>query len=305
MRALSESGLSHLSSLRRWSLHHERAPESAIFEDIKERLEDAIAILELWVQEHPAAMQQFRQPVYTSHESLLLPYEAALTRHVDEHSGYFNLGSHFLWLGERTRDPEGAHAEYLRGISNPIGIKVGPTMAPEELVQLIRHLNPANEWGRITLITRFGASLVGDLLPALLSAVRNAGLCVTWSCDPMHGNIVRMSDGVKTRYFDSIMSEVLVSQNIHHDMGSWLGGLHLEITAEDVTECVGGDVGVSESHLSLNYQSYCDPRLNYGQSLELMLRFCDSFKNLVQREVGSAGSSQQIRPSDAFLDTDL
>lgn len=305
MRALGDSGLSQLSSLRRWSLHHERASDSAIFEDIKERLEDAIAVLELWVQEHPAAMQQFRQPVYTSHESLLLPYEAALTRFVDEHSGYFNLGSHFLWLGERTRDPTGAHAEYLRGISNPIGIKVGPTMAPDELVQLIRHLNPDNEWGRITLITRFGASLVGDLLPALLTAVRTAGLRVTWSCDPMHGNIVRMSDGVKTRYFDSIMSEVLVSQNIHHDMGSWLGGLHLEITAEDVTECVGGDVGVRETHLSLNYQSYCDPRLNYGQSLELMLRFCDSFKNLVQREVGSAGSSQQIRPSDSFLDTDL
>lgn len=226
--------------------------------------------------------------IYSSHEALLLPFESALTRWSDEFSGYFNQGAHFLWLGERTRQPEGAHVEYLRGIRNPIGIKVGPAMSPSELVELIALLNPSNAWGRITLITRLGAGKVSELLPDFITAVRGACRNVTWSCDPMHGNIVRMSDGLKTRYFDSIMSEVLLSQKVHRDMGSWLAGLHLESTAEDVTECVGGEVPVREEQLSLNYQTYCDPRLNYAQSLELVVRFCESFRGLTDHEVVSA-----------------
>jgi 3-deoxy-7-phosphoheptulonate synthase len=226
--------------------------------------------------------------LYSSHEALLLPFESALTHWSDSVSGYFNQGAHFLWLGERTRQIDGAHVEYLRGIQNPIGIKVGPTISPEELTYLIKRLNPENEWGRITLITRLGAEKTLKLLPGFITAVRASGMNVTWSCDPMHGNIVRMSDGLKTRYFDSIMSEVLLSQKVHHESGSWLAGLHLESTAEDVTECVGGEVSVREEQLALNYQTYCDPRLNYSQSLELVVRFCDSFRRLLHREVDGA-----------------
>lgn len=302
IRALGESGLSDLSQLRRWGLHRDNEEASKIFEEVRATLEDAIGFLDLWAQDYPLSHHQLRLPVYTSHESLLLPYEAALTRLVEDSDEFFNLGAHFLWLGERTRDVNGAHVEYLRGIANPIGIKVGPTVTPPELVDLITRLNPANEWGRITLITRFGAKNVEKSLPALIAAVRAAGCKVTWSCDPMHGNIVRLSDGVKTRYFDNIMSEVLVSQHIHHDMGSWLGGLHLEVTAEDVTECVGGEVGVQEDHLRLNYQSYCDPRLNYGQTLELMLRFCDAFKKQTHRGVSSAAHSSPIRSNQSTVD---
>jgi len=301
MRALGDSGIADLSHLRQWSLHHDRNFASSVFNEIKERLEDALSLLEVWAQDHPTVAQSYRNPVYTSHEALLLPYESALTRWCEESSEYFNLGAHFLWLGERTRAPEEAHVEYLRGISNPLGIKVGPTMTPNELIELVESLNPNNEMGRITLITRLGAQRVGELLPSLIRSVQSAGLRVTWSCDPMHGNIVRMSDGVKTRYFDNIMSEVLVSQRVHHEIGSWLGGLHLEMTAEDVTECVGGNVGIQENHLNLNYQSYCDPRLNYGQSLELMLRFCDSFKNLDHREAGSASVKAQIRSTETSV----
>jgi 3-deoxy-7-phosphoheptulonate synthase len=305
MRALGESGINDLSQLRKWSLHQDGTPAQAVFDEIRDRLEDAMALLELWGQDYPHTVQNFRTPIFTSHEALLLHYEAGLTRRCEESGEYFNLGSHFLWLGERTRSPEEAHVEYLRGISNPVGIKVGPTVSPEELVELISVINPRNEWGRITLITRLGASKTESLLPPLIEAVAAAGLHVTWACDPMHGNIVRLSDGVKTRYFDNIMAEVLVSQRVHHRSGSWLGGLHLEITAEDVTECVGGSVGIQESHLNLNYQSYCDPRLNYGQSLELMMRFCDSFKNLVHREVASAVAVNQQISSCSDLESEF
>lgn len=289
IRALGDSGLSHLSELRRWSLHQDNPTAGRIFEQIQERVADAFSLLEIWNHELPSALHWHRFPIFTSHEALLLHYESALTRCTDD-EGYFNLGAHFLWLGERTRDLNGAHVEYLRGIANPIGIKVGPTTRAEDLVELVRRLNPENDWGRITIISRCGAQSVATVLPQLIDAVHRSGLRVTWSCDPMHGNIVRMSDGIKTRYFDNIVSEVLESQRIHHEFNSWLGGLHLEMTAEDVTECVGGDVGVKENHLTLNYQSYCDPRLNYGQTLELMLHFCDSYKNLGHSEVSSAAS---------------
>ncbi|MEN9530617.1 MAG: Phospho-2-dehydro-3-deoxyheptonate aldolase [Pseudomonadota bacterium] len=288
MRAVGESGLNDISRLRRWTLNGEHA-RSPIFRDIAERIEESIAVLGAWGDFAPLSAFLSRNPIFTSHEALLLPYESALTRWSEEDGSYFNLGTHFLWLGERTRQLEGAHVEYLKGIANPLGIKVGPSTSPDELIALLQQLNPNNEWGRITLITRLGQSKAATLLPALVNAVREAKQHVTWACDPMHGNIVRMSDGVKTRYFDSIMAEVLVSQRVHHEMGSWLGGLHLEITAEDVTECVGGEIGVTESQLALNYQSYCDPRLNHAQSLELMMRFCDAFKGLAHCEAASGG----------------
>lgn len=299
MRALGESGLMDLSCVRRWSLNGEHG-SSTVFNEIKDRIEESSAVFSSWGGGDVLSHFLLRNPVYTSHEALLLPYEAALTRKDEDTGAHFNLGTHFLWLGERTRQTDGAHVEYLRGISNPLGVKVGPTTSVSEVIELVKRLNPANEWGRITLITRLGASKVAELLPSLVSSVAEAGLNVTWSCDPMHGNIVRMSDGLKTRYFDSIMSEVLVSQKVHHDLGSWLGGLHIEMTAEDVTECVGGEIGVTESQLALNYQSYCDPRLNYAQSLELMLRFCDAYKCLAAGEV-SGGAFSATSSAESVL----
>ena len=286
MRALGESGLTDLSRLRRWVLSSEHG-SSSVFDEIKARMEESVALLSSWGSDGALPGFLSRNPVYTSHEALLLPFESALTRWSEEYKYYFNLGTHFLWLGERTKHLDGAHVEYLRGIANPLGVKIGPSTSPREVISLIQALNPTNEWGRVTLITRLGSGKVADVLPPLVNAVRDADLNVTWSCDPMHGNIVRMSDGLKTRYFDSIMSEVLVSQKVHHDLGSWMGGLHLEMTADDVTECVGGESGVKENQLALNYQSYCDPRLNYAQSLELVLRFCDAHKSLALHEVAS------------------
>lgn len=294
MRAMGECGFSEITSVRRWGLngHH---PSSGLMEEISEKLEETVALLANWGGGGSMSAFLAKHPIFTSHEALLLPYEAALSRYSEEHNSYFNLGAHFLWLGERTKHLDGAHVEYLRGIGNPIGIKVGPSTRPDELCQLIQVLNPENEWGKICVITRLGHQKVGEVLPHLIQAVKCEALNVTWSCDPMHGNIVRMSDGIKTRYFDSIKSEVLQSQRIHQNQGTWLGGVHLEITADDVTECVGGEVGVSESQLGLNYRSYCDPRLNYLQSLELMNHICDDHKRSTQREVAGAA---QVTPMD-------
>lgn len=290
MRALAECGLSDITSVRRWRLR-EHASEPTVFDEISESLEESVAMLKNWSNTQSLSALLARHPVFTSHEALLLPYESALTRWSEDDSAYFNLGTHFLWLGERTKQLDGAHVEYLRGVENPIGIKLGPSTRPEEICELIQRLNPTNAWGKICLISRLGAHRVTDVLPSLIEAVRAAGLNITWSCDPMHGNIVRMSDGLKTRYFDSIRTEVLLSQKVHQEMGSWLGGVHLEITAEDVTECVGGEIGIHESELSLNYQSYCDPRLNYAQSLELMKHICDEHKRSALREVASVSQS--------------
>lgn len=297
MRALGESGFSEITSLRRWGLAGRQG--SALMEEISEKLEETVALLANWSNNGSLSAFLAKHPVFTSHEALLLPYEAALSRFSEDHDSYFNLGAHFLWLGERTKHLDGAHVEYLRGITNPIGIKVGPSTHPDELCKLIRTLNPVNEWGKICVITRLGYQRVTELLPELIRSVNHNSLSVTWCCDPMHGNIVRMSDGIKTRYFDSIKAEVLQSQKIHQELGTWLGGVHLEITAEDVTECVGGEVGISESQLGLNYQSYCDPRLNYSQSLELMNHICDDRKRSTQREVACATPVPSIDPEDS------
>jgi 3-deoxy-7-phosphoheptulonate synthase len=293
MRALGECGFSEITSVRRWGLSGEQKA-SALMEEISEKLDETVALLTNWGSNGSLSAFLAKNPVFTSHEALLLPYESAMSRFSDEYDSYFNLGAHFLWLGERTKHLDGAHVEYLRGIENPVGIKVGPTTQPEELCKLIRILNPNNEWGKICVITRLGYQRVREILPELISSIKSNSLNVTWSCDPMHGNIVRMSDGIKTRYFDSIKAEVIQSQKIHQDLGSWLGGVHLEITAEDVTECVGGEVGVSESQLGLNYQSYCDPRLNYSQSLELMNQICDEHKRSHQREVAGAAQGSPL-----------
>jgi 3-deoxy-7-phosphoheptulonate synthase len=212
-----------------------------------------------------------RAEFFSSHEALLLRYEQAQTRRVPHHDGFYNLSTHFPWIGMRTSEPDGAHVEYCKGIANPIGIKVGPAMTAERLQRLLAVLDPMDEPGRITLIHRFGSGQVEKMLPPMIEAVRETGKMVLWCCDPMHGNTQVTRDGIKTRHFENIVSEMSSAMDIHNEMGSRLGGVHIELTGEDVTECVGGPLGLTEADLKLDYRSLVDPRLNYEQSLELAL----------------------------------
>ena len=212
-----------------------------------------------------------RVDFFASHEGLHLPYEQAQTRQVPRRSGWYNLSTHFPWMGERTRLLTGAHVEYFRGISNPIGVKIGPTVTPEEVLALAEVLNPANEPGRLTFIHRFGAACVAQCLPPVADAVRRAGKEVLWCCDPMHGNTESTGSGIKTRRFENILTELEQSFAILRDCGTHLGGVHFELTGENVTECIGGASGVTEADLAKDYRTQVDPRLNYEQSMEMAL----------------------------------
>src|SRR5690606_17238633 len=214
---------------------------------------------------------------YTSHEGLHLLYEQAQTRYIERRKRWYNLSTHMPWIGMRTAALDGAHVEMFRGIANPIGIKVGPAMNAEWLQGLLAVLNPNNEPGRMVLIHRLGARDVEKRLPGLIQAVRTTGCPVLWICDPMHGNTEMSSSGVKTRRFDNIVAEVESAFRVHREMGSWLGGVHFELTGDDVTECTGGACGLSDADLARAYRSQVDPRLNYEQALELALRIADLY----------------------------
>jgi 3-deoxy-7-phosphoheptulonate synthase len=211
-----------------------------------------------------------RVDFYTSHEGLNLHYESAQTRTVPRRQGHWLLTTHMPWIGERTRALDGAHVEFFRGIENVVGVKLGPKVDPQEAVELFTALSPANEPGKVVAITRMGAANVERALPPLVEAVRRAGRRVLWVCDPMHGNTVTTSSGLKTRSFDDILREIELSFAVHRESGSFLGGVHFELTGDDVTECIGG--GLSEADLDRNYASVCDPRLNYRQALEMAFR---------------------------------
>jgi 3-deoxy-7-phosphoheptulonate synthase len=219
--------------------------------------------------------------IFTSHEGLSLEYEQSLTRLLrhppsittadpaSPDTGYYATSSHFLWIGDRTRQLDGAHVEFFRGIANPIGIKIGPSMASDELVNLLNVVNPEREIGKVTLISRYGASKIANFLPAHIAAVQASGHIPVWQCDPMHGNTQSTPSGVKTRHFTDILSELRQALEIHRGAGSFLGGMHLELTGEAVTECVGGAAGLTEDGLGERYTTFCDPRLNEKQALEL------------------------------------
>jgi 3-deoxy-7-phosphoheptulonate synthase len=209
---------------------------------------------------------------YTSHEGLNLHYESAQTRHVPRRAGWYDLSAHFPWIGERTRALDGAHVEFFKGVDNPVGVKVGPSITSDEVMRLLDALNPSNEAGKIALITRMGATKVADVLPGLVAAVQQSGRAVLWVCDPMHGNTQVAPSGVKTRVFDDILREVELTFDVHEGCDSRLGGVHFEMTGEDVTECIGGAAGVTVDDLDKNYASACDPRLNYRQTLEMGFR---------------------------------
>lgn len=216
-----------------------------------------------------------QRTLYTSHEGLLLPYEDALTTTVPACGRTYNLGAHMLWIGDRTRSLNGAHVEYFRGIANPIGVKIGPTADPAEVLALTKILNPRNEAGRLVLITRLGADRVEDCLPSIIDALQRERRGVVWVCDPMHGNGLVLPNRRKTRHLATILREISTTFAVHRECGSVLAGVHLELTGEEVTECLGGAVGLTPADLELNFQSHCDPRLNYSQSLELAFEIGD------------------------------
>jgi 3-deoxy-7-phosphoheptulonate synthase len=213
-----------------------------------------------------------RVEFFTSHEGLSLPYESAQTRQVPRRDGWYDLTTHFPWIGERTRALDGAHVEFFRGIENPIGVKLGPSVSSDQVLRLADALNPENEPGKLALVTRMGARKVSDVLPGLVDAVKRAGRLVLWVCDPMHGNTQAAPSGLKTRDFDDILREVELTFDVHEGCGTSLGGVHFEMTGEDVTECIGGAAGITVDDLDKNYASACDPRLNYRQALEVGFR---------------------------------
>jgi 3-deoxy-7-phosphoheptulonate synthase len=215
---------------------------------------------------------------YTSHEALLLPYEEAFTRQDSLTGEWYDTSAHMLWIGDRTRQIDGAHVEYMRGIKNPIGVKAGPSMDPEDLLKLCDILNPQNEAGRLNVIVRMGAGKVADGMPKLIRAIEREGKKVLWSCDPMHGNTIKSSNNFKTRPVDSILTEMKQFFQVHKSEGTFAGGVHLEMTGKNVTECIGGSFVVTEEDLSSRYHTHCDPRLNADQALELAFLIADTLR---------------------------
>ncbi|MEE8583717.1 MAG: 3-deoxy-7-phosphoheptulonate synthase class II [Acidobacteriota bacterium] len=268
IRSLVDGGFADLHHPEYWNLGFvAHSPQAAEYQKVVDSISHSLNLLQTLTGANMGELQ--RVDFFTSHEGLHLPYEQAQTRRVPRRPGWYNLTAHMPWIGDRTRDPQGAHVEYFRGISNPIGMKVGPTLAPDELARLLEILNPRRQPGRITLIHRFGAKRIEDCLPPLIQAVRQAGQRVVWCCDPMHGNTRKTSSGIKTRNFRDILSEVESAFEIHSDLGTYLGGVHCELTGENVTECLGGARDLKEEDLQRAYKSCVDPRLNYEQALEL------------------------------------
>ena len=270
VRALIDGGFADLHHPEYWDLawvHHSSLSEE--YHRMVGAVGDAVRFMETISGE--ALHNLNRADFYTSHEALLLPYEEALTRQVPRQWGWFNLSTHFPWIGMRTAALDGAHVEYFRGIRNPVAVKIGPSVTPDQLLRLADELNPDNEAGRLTFIQRMGATKVEERLPPLVQALQREGRKVLWVCDPMHGNTESTSNGFKTRRFDNIRGELERSFDIHAGLGSRLGGVHLELTGEDVTECLGGARELTEVDLERAYRSTVDPRLNYEQSLEIAM----------------------------------
>lgn len=270
LRAFATGGYANLNAVHRWNLGFvERSPLAKRYSVLANRIDETLSFMRACGLTAENSPQIQETEFYTSHEALLLPYEQALTR-IDSTTGeWYGCSAHFLWIGDRTRQPDGAHVEFLRGLRNPIGIKVGPTAKIEEILKLIEILNPSNEPGRISLITRMGAQKIRELLPPFVREVKKEGKIVTWLCDPMHGNTISTSEGVKTRTFDAILSEVIGFFDVFSSENAYPGGIHVEMTGQNVTECVGGAHHLTEADLNERYQTFCDPRLNAEQSLEM------------------------------------
>jgi len=271
VRSLIDGGFADLHHPEYWDLDWVgHSPTADQYHAIVNSISDSLDFLET-ISGRPVYQTQ-RADIYAAHEGLHLLYEQAQTRHLKRRDRWYNLTTHFPWIGMRTATLDGAHIEYFRGIANPMGVKVGPGMTAQWLQDLVRVLNPNNEPGRLTLIHRFGAKTIEDKLPELIRAVRETGSPVLWVCDPMHGNTESTADGTKTRRFDNIVAELEAAFRVHQKMGSYLGGVHLELTGENVTECTGGARGLNDADLARAYKSTVDPRLNYEQAMEVAMR---------------------------------
>ena len=280
LRAFSRGGMADLNEVHRWNLDFIREfPLGKKYDELSEKIDRAMKFMAACGIDSKNAPQLHQTTVYTSHEALLLNYEETLTRKDSITDEWYDCSAHMLWIGDRTRDLNGAHIEYFRGIRNPIGCKVGPSMEEEELIRLIDALNPDNEEGRLNLIVRMGADKVEEYFPKLLRRVRDEGRHVVWSCDPMHGNVEKSASGYKTRDFENILREVKQFFRIHEEEGTVAGGIHLEMTGENVTECTGSQSSaITDKDLGSRYHTQCDPRLNANQALELAFMISDTLR---------------------------
>ncbi|MFB3058670.1 MAG: class II 3-deoxy-7-phosphoheptulonate synthase [Gammaproteobacteria bacterium] len=279
LRAFAQGGLADLHQVHRWNMSFvEASPARDRYLEMSERIEDALGFMEVCGITSQTAPSIRETQIFTSHEALLLNYEEALSRIDSFTDKRYNCSAHFVWIGERTRQIDHAHVEFFKQIENPIGVKIGPGIDKDELIGLIDALNPDNQAGRLTLITRMGADKLAETLAILIRAVKSEGRNVVWSCDPMHGNTVKASSGYKTRQFDDIMRELRQFFSVHWAEGSYPGGIHLEMTGEHVTECTGGAYQITDSDLGSRYLTQCDPRLNADQVLELAYLIADSLK---------------------------
>ncbi|OSQ45293.1 class II 3-deoxy-7-phosphoheptulonate synthase [Thalassospira alkalitolerans] len=279
LRAFSQGGFADLSKIHRWNLSFvDGSPAGERYSKMTTQIDEAVAFMQACGITAETAPQMRETDFYTSHEALLLGYEQALTRQDSLTGDWYDCSAHMLWIGDRTRQIDGAHVEFMRGVNNPIGMKCGPTTEEDDLIRLIDALNPKNEAGRLTLIARMGAGKVAEHLPRLVQRVKAEGRKVVWSCDPMHGNTIKATNGYKTRPFDAILSEVKNFFDVHKAEGTHAGGVHFEMTGTDVTECIGGAREVTVDSLSDRYHTHCDPRLNGGQALELAFLMAEMIK---------------------------
>ncbi len=279
VRAFCHGGFADLKKVHTWNLGFiKKSPESKRFKELEDQIADALAFMDACGINSDFNRRLKTVNFWTSHEALLLPFEESMTRTDSTTGENHDTSAHFVWIGDRTRQLDGGHVEFCRGIENPIGIKCGPTLKSDDLISLCNKINPTNEKGKITLISRFGCDNVSKHLPKLIRAIKKEGLNVIWSCDPCHGNTMQASTGFKTRPFNSVLKEVKNVFSCHQSEGSYAGGLHIELTGQNVTECTGGAQKISEKDLSSRYHTHCDPRLNANQALELAFLISDEIK---------------------------
>ena len=281
LRAFAQGGYANLDHVHRWNMSFvKESKQGEQYEALANRISETLNFMDAVGINSDTTSELRSVDFYTSHESLLLGYEESLTR-IDSTSGeWYDTSAHMLWIGDRTRQPDGAHIEFVRGINNPIGLKCGPSLEADELLKLIDIINPNNDEGRLTLITRYGANNINENLPKLLKNIKSEGKNVVWSCDPMHGNTIKASNGYKTRPLDSILSEVKQFIDIHKAEGTYAGGVHFEMTGQNVTECLGGTQEILEEDLTDRYHTHCDPRLNANQALDLAFLISEKLKEV-------------------------
>jgi 3-deoxy-7-phosphoheptulonate synthase len=279
LRAFATGGMADLNQVHQWNLDFvQDSPLEEKYEELAGRIQESLAFMAACGVSSKTHRTLRETDFYTSHEALLLEYEEAFTRQDSLTGEWYDTSAHMLWIGDRTRQLDGAHIEFMRGIKNPIGVKAGPSMDPDELIRLIDAVNPDNESGRLNVIVRMGADKVGEHLPNLIRAVEREGRHILWSCDPMHGNTIKSSSGFKTRPVHAILAEMKNFFEVHNSEGTYGGGVHLEMTGKNVTECTGGAFNISDEDLKSRYHTHCDPRLNADQALELAFLIADSLK---------------------------